>query len=409
MAANFGWDWGPRLLTAGIWRAVHLERWHEARLDAIRAHATRANGGSPPGRARRGERRRRARGGAELPSTDRCGSICRCTTRAAASSPTRAVTLTGRVVAGHRDRHGRRRPTLVPDRARRAAAVRRDVTLECDDVLVDRAARRVGFRDVVLDTTPMGRDGAAFAFVVNGRRTWIRGVQLDPRRLLSRPGDAAATRRPHRRGTGGQRQPAARVGRRCLRVRRLLRRMRPPRRARVAGLRLRLRGVPRGAARRRGARRGHRQRRSAGRPPEPARLVRQQREPVGFADWGWPEQLAGRSWGEGFYRSLLPDVLADRDPRRPYLDGTPTSLDPAVHPNDARSRHGPPVGRLELRGLRPLPHARAAFRRRVRLPGAGDAPDARASARRPPARPRRSGAGAPPEGDRWSRQAGPVA
>ncbi len=40
MAANFGWDWGPRLLTAGIWRAVHLERWHEARLDAVRAHAT---------------------------------------------------------------------------------------------------------------------------------------------------------------------------------------------------------------------------------------------------------------------------------------------------------------------------------------------------------------------------------
>jgi beta-mannosidase len=26
-ACNFGWDWGPILDTAGIWRAIHLEGW----------------------------------------------------------------------------------------------------------------------------------------------------------------------------------------------------------------------------------------------------------------------------------------------------------------------------------------------------------------------------------------------
>ncbi len=27
--ASFGWDWGPDLQTAGIWRPVRLERWHD--------------------------------------------------------------------------------------------------------------------------------------------------------------------------------------------------------------------------------------------------------------------------------------------------------------------------------------------------------------------------------------------
>src|SRR5699024_3282191 len=33
MACNFGWDWGPVFLTAGIWRPVALESWSRARLE----------------------------------------------------------------------------------------------------------------------------------------------------------------------------------------------------------------------------------------------------------------------------------------------------------------------------------------------------------------------------------------
>jgi beta-mannosidase len=29
---HYGWDWGPRLVTSGIWRPVYLEAWNEARL-----------------------------------------------------------------------------------------------------------------------------------------------------------------------------------------------------------------------------------------------------------------------------------------------------------------------------------------------------------------------------------------
>jgi beta-mannosidase len=32
---HYGWDWGPRLVTSGIWRPVYLEAWNEARLQDV--------------------------------------------------------------------------------------------------------------------------------------------------------------------------------------------------------------------------------------------------------------------------------------------------------------------------------------------------------------------------------------
>jgi beta-mannosidase len=40
MACSFGWDWGPTLVTAGIWRPVRLEGWSTARLATVRPLAT---------------------------------------------------------------------------------------------------------------------------------------------------------------------------------------------------------------------------------------------------------------------------------------------------------------------------------------------------------------------------------
>ncbi|UYC13373.1 glycoside hydrolase family 2 protein [Xanthomonas sp. CFBP 8445] len=33
---NFGWDWGPRIVTAGIWQGVRLEAWDDLRVDGLR-------------------------------------------------------------------------------------------------------------------------------------------------------------------------------------------------------------------------------------------------------------------------------------------------------------------------------------------------------------------------------------
>ncbi len=40
MACSFGWDWGPTLVTAGIWRPVRLEYWSTARIAQVRPEVT---------------------------------------------------------------------------------------------------------------------------------------------------------------------------------------------------------------------------------------------------------------------------------------------------------------------------------------------------------------------------------
>ena len=32
---SFGWDWGPRLATSGLWRDVYLESWHGGRIESV--------------------------------------------------------------------------------------------------------------------------------------------------------------------------------------------------------------------------------------------------------------------------------------------------------------------------------------------------------------------------------------
>ncbi|MGT3784080.1 glycosyl hydrolase 2 galactose-binding domain-containing protein, partial [Staphylococcus aureus] len=40
MACNFGWDWGPRLVTAGIWKRIGLRSWNHARIGDLSVLAT---------------------------------------------------------------------------------------------------------------------------------------------------------------------------------------------------------------------------------------------------------------------------------------------------------------------------------------------------------------------------------
>lgn len=32
---HYGWDWGPRLVTSGIWRPVLLEAWDDLRIENV--------------------------------------------------------------------------------------------------------------------------------------------------------------------------------------------------------------------------------------------------------------------------------------------------------------------------------------------------------------------------------------
>ena len=52
----------------------------------------------------------------------------------------------------------------------------------------------------------------------------------------------------------------------------------------------------------------------------------------GYFSWGWQEQLQGRTWGKGYYLELLPNIVADLDPTRPYWPGSPYSGSFDIHP-----------------------------------------------------------------------------
>ncbi len=54
----------------------------------------------------------------------------------------------------------------------------------------------------------------------------------------------------------------------------------------------------------------------------------------GYVEWGWRPLLAGRTWGNGYYRVLFPKLLAELDPTRPYSPGSPFSFTDYLHPND---------------------------------------------------------------------------
>ena len=60
----------------------------------------------------------------------------------------------------------------------------------------------------------------------------------------------------------------------------------------------------------------------------------------GWWDWGWQQALAAAGltdWGQKYYEEVLPEILAELDPTRPYTPSSPFSTHPYeddVYPND---------------------------------------------------------------------------
>ena len=160
-----------------------------------------------------------------------------------------------------------------------------------------------------------------------GRSVFAKGVNWIPDDPFPARITPAAVRRPSARSGRARRRPAPGVGRWDLRVRSLLRGLRPARRDGVAGLRLRVRGVPRGGAvRDRGRRRSDRSCDQADASPEPGAVVWQQRERCGGTPIGiGPSRPKGAPGDAGFYLDVLPEIVGRIDPTRPYWAGSPWS------------------------------------------------------------------------------------
>lgn len=168
---NFGWDWGPRLVTCGIWRPVRLEIVRRARIEShyVRTHAI------APQHAV-------ILVGAEvelLPTVVEDGLRLRAT-----------LVHEGKVLTGEARLAGRRAEIrLLVENPRlwwpngTGDQPLHPVTVEllADDEVLDRVEDRVGIRTVSLlqEPDPDGL-GSSFTIVVNGMRIFARGADWIP-------------------------------------------------------------------------------------------------------------------------------------------------------------------------------------------------------------------------------------
>ena len=159
MACSFGWDWGPTLVTAGIWRPVRLEGWSTARLSGVRPLATFDGAGRLDVTVdveRTGARDLRVR-----LSLD--GSEIAVLALPGGETAARATVDAGPVTPWNPRGYGD--PALY------------DLTVELldGDRVLDRWHRRTGFRTVTID-----RSAGAFVFHINGSPVLVKGVNWIP-------------------------------------------------------------------------------------------------------------------------------------------------------------------------------------------------------------------------------------
>lgn len=321
MACNFGWDWGPTLVTSGIWKPVRLESWSRARMAETRVSATLAGGD---------------------------GLVTVHATLALQGEPTPSTltaTIAGQELA----------VTIPPDTDEISFEIRvpspqiwwphhlgaqplysLGLELRCNvsNDLLDTYTKDIGFRSVRLDTTA-DEHGSAFTFVVNDVPLFVCGANWIPddcfpsrvtaERYASRIDEAKAANINMLRVWGGGIFERDEFYEACDRAGMLVWQdflfacasypeeepLRGEVEAEVRDNVVRL-------------------------MPHPSLIVwNGNNENIwGFDEWGWrPVIKDGESWGLGYYLDILPTLCAELDPDRPYYPGSPYSGSMTIEPN----------------------------------------------------------------------------
>lgn len=346
MACNFGWDWGPVFITAGIWRPVLVDTWSVAALDepvvlatldgdegVLQVAATVRRAGAETDLQVRIRVDDDAAPGARTPATP--GGTA--TDSADDGVTRRGGHLTTAQVHGERFEAEVRLPQVRPWwPVGMGEPVRYPVTIElctADGQVLDRVERRVGFRTVELVQEPDAH-GVGFQTVINGRAVNARGFNwipdlpfpsaVDAERYRRRLDQAlAANANTLRVWGGGIFEPAEfydACDERGLMVWQdfLFSCAAYPE---TPWFREQIEAEARQAI--------------SDRSHHPSLILWNANNEclMGYDEWGWKEILDGRPWGAHYYGELLPALVAELDPTRPYIPGSPNSGDLTTSPN----------------------------------------------------------------------------
>ncbi|WP_329181870.1 glycoside hydrolase family 2 protein [Streptomyces sp. NBC_01477] len=331
MACSFGWDWGPTLVTAGIWKPVRLEHWSTARLAQVTPLVTVTGGAGGTGRVEARVELERTAAGADRPLTVRL-RVGETVTETAVPAGTDRFTAVAEIEApdlwwphGYGEQPLYDCEVTLSDAGGPAADL-------------DRWQRRIGFRTVTLDTSP-DEHGTAFTLAVNGTPVFARGVNWIPDDVLPTRIDAARYRRRLRQAVdagvdlirvwGGGIYESDDFYDACDELGLLV----------WQDFLFACAAYPEEQPLRSEIEAEARENVVRLAPHPSLALWNGNNENLwGFRDWDWADGLAGDSWGEGYYLGLLPRIVAETDPTRPYWAGSPWSGSWDHHPNDPR--HG---------------------------------------------------------------------
>lgn len=312
-ACNFGWDWGPTLVTAGIWQPIGLHGWSVARFAEVRPQVTVADG------VGRVEVRVRLERESPAPVTV-AASIAGRTATAMVDGVEALLILTVD------------EPALWWPRGYGSPALHDlDVVLTSESGgTLDSWHRRVGFRSVRVDTT-----GDAFTVIVNDVPVFVRGVNWIPDdvfadrvtadRLAARFRQAADANVNFLRVWGGGRYESSDFYSLADEMGFLVQQdflfacaAYPEEEPFASEVEAEAReNVVRLSSH-----------------PSLVLWTGNNENLWGHEDWNWKPELGGRSWGAGYYYTLLPRIVAELDPTRFYWPGSPYSGSSSRHPND---------------------------------------------------------------------------
>ena len=323
MACNFGWDWGPCLITAGIWKTIGLRGWSHARVADVSVAATAAAGDH----GWNGRLRVRAQLVGDLRFAAVTVRVSGNDAHAEMVVPAAEWTELDLEVSGIRPWW----PWSLGDQP----CYDIEVTFHNDVRVLDRVSRRTGFRTATLDTTPdSDGEGAKFALQLNGAELFVRGAdwipddcfpsRVTPDRYRERIQQAKDANIDLLRVWGGGLYEQDAFYDACDELGVLV----------WQDFALACAAYPEEEPLRseiEAEARDNVMRLS----PHPSLAVwcGCNENIWGKADWGWDETLGELTWGAGYYYDLFPKVLAELDPSRPYWPGSPASGVPDVHPN----------------------------------------------------------------------------
>ncbi|WP_460796366.1 glycoside hydrolase family 2 protein [Microbacterium sp. GXF0217] len=316
-ACSFGWDWGIATATSGIWRPVRLESWSVARIAEVRVAADRAEQG---GRLTARVLIERADAADTAPLTLDV-AVAGSTTTVDVAGVTADIALD----APEADLWW---PIGYGAQALHTASF----TLSDADGVRDETERRVGFRSIRWNTET-DADGTPFTLVVNDQEVYVKGVnwipddalfpRVDRARYERRLRQAAAANLNLVRVWGGGIYESEDFYELCDELGLLTWQdflfacaaypEEEPIRSEVEA-----------EAREQIVR--------LSTHPSLVLLTGNNENIWGYEDWGWKQELDGKTWGAYYYYDLFPKLVDELAAHVPYSPGSPFSPN-GEHPN----------------------------------------------------------------------------